>query len=110
MPWCLSTAAIIAITIVGKSTGEEAPEDEGVHQARHEPLQQLALAEHDRRLVAHAPLHVVAPVDGLAREHEPGQEEAPRRPNSHPLNAEQRRERHRTGERLYCPMPSPAPR
>ena len=81
---------------------EEAPEDERVHQARYEPLQQLALAEHDRRFVPHATLHVVAPVDGLAREHEPGQEERPA-PEQPPAHAEQRGERHRTGERLYCP-------
>ncbi len=37
---------------------EEAPEDERVDQARHEPLQQLALAEHDHRLVAHPGGHV----------------------------------------------------
>ena len=33
---------------------EEAPEDERVHQPRHEPLQQLLLAEHDLDLVLHA--------------------------------------------------------
>ena len=39
---------------------------------------------------------------GLAREHEPRQEQraAPEQP---PAHAEQRDERHRTGERLYCP-------
>ena len=31
---------------------EEAPEDEGVHEARAEPLEELALSEDDRRLVA----------------------------------------------------------
>ena len=38
---------------------EEAPEDERVDQARDEPLEQLLLAEHDDRLVAHALRHVV---------------------------------------------------
>ena len=32
---------------------EEAPEDECVHQPRHEPLQQLPLPQHDLELVPH---------------------------------------------------------
>ena len=50
---CLSTMPISAIRIVGSST-EEAPEDERVHQPRPESLEQLALPEHDLRLVASA--------------------------------------------------------
>ena len=33
---------------------EESPEDEGVHEARDEPLEELPLTENDDRLVAHA--------------------------------------------------------
>ena len=46
---------------------EEAPEDERVHQPGHEPLQQLALAEHDLDLVLHAPRDVGRAVVRLAR-------------------------------------------
>ena len=45
---------------------EEAPEDRRVDQPRHQPLQQLALPEHDRRLVAHALGHVVEALGRLA--------------------------------------------
>ena len=38
---------------------QEAPEDEGVDEARAEPLEELLLAEHDNGLVAHALRHVV---------------------------------------------------
>jgi hypothetical protein len=48
---------------------EEPPEDQCVHHARHEPLEELALAEHDRRLVLDAVRDVVGAV------------ERPRRPN-----------------------------
>jgi hypothetical protein len=41
----------------------EAPEDERVHEARQEPLEQLLLAEDDHGLLAHPPLHVVVTVD-----------------------------------------------
>ena len=41
-----------------REQNEEAPEDERVHQPRHEPLQQLALAEHDLDLVLDPPRHV----------------------------------------------------
>ena len=54
---------------------EEAPEDERVHETGDEPLQQLALTEHDRRLVADAGGEVRAAVDRLAREDEPREEE-----------------------------------
>ena len=45
---------------------EEAPEDEGVDEARAEPLEELLLPEHDDRLVAHALRHVVEALHGLA--------------------------------------------
>ena len=54
---------------------EEAPEDEGVHEARDEPLQELPLPEDDRRLVADPARDVRHAVDRLARPHEPGEEE-----------------------------------
>ena len=44
---------------------QEAPEDECVHQPGTEALEQLALAEHDRPLVAGASLHVAAAGDRL---------------------------------------------
>ncbi len=47
----------------GREEREEAPEDERVHQPGHEPLEQLALAEHDRRLVAHPARQVVGAVE-----------------------------------------------
>ena len=45
---------------------EEAPEDGRVDQAGHESLQQLALAEHDLRLVAHARWNFVEALGRLA--------------------------------------------
>ena len=45
---------------------EEAPEDRRVHQPRQQPLQQLALADHDRRLHSHPCRHVVESRRGLA--------------------------------------------
>jgi hypothetical protein len=45
-----------------------------MHQAGPEPLEQLALAEDDRDLVAGAPARVAGPVDRLARLYEPDQE------------------------------------
>ena len=61
---------------------EEAPEDERVHQPRHEPLQQLALAEHELDLVLHPPRHVRPPIVRLALQDEPRQE--PRPPREEP--------------------------
>ena len=46
---------------------EEPPEDERVHEPRHEPLEQLALAEDDRRLVADTHGEVGRARDRLAR-------------------------------------------
>ena len=44
---------------------DEAPEDERVHEPRPEPLQQLALAEHDRRLGADASPDLAGAARGL---------------------------------------------
>jgi hypothetical protein len=61
---------------------EEAPEDERVHQPRHEPLQELALGEHDFDLVPDAPRHIRGTIVRLALENEPRQE--PRAPREKP--------------------------
>jgi hypothetical protein len=45
-----------------------------VHQARAEPLQELALAEHDLGLVADAPRQVVEALRGLAEPDEVGEQ------------------------------------
>ncbi len=49
---------------------QEAPEDGGVDQARHEALEQLPLAEHDHGLVPDPLRHVVEAIDRLAEPHE----------------------------------------
>ena len=56
---------------------EEAPEDRGVDQARDEPLEQLALAQHDLGLVAGALRQVAGAVGRLAHPHEARRAAAP---------------------------------
>jgi hypothetical protein len=71
-----------------------------VHQAGNEPLQQLALAEHDDGLVAHAPRHIAGPVDRPPLPDEPDEEERA----THEQAAADRRERdepERAGENGY---------
>ena len=70
---------------------EEAPEDERVHQPGHELLQQLALPEHDDRLLAHARSDRVGAVDPrrLAHPHEPHEQAGPAREDA----AEERQRR-----------------
>ena len=46
-----------------------------MHEAGAEPLQELPLPEHDRRLVPHADREVRHAVDRLARADEPSEEE-----------------------------------
>ncbi len=46
---------------------EEAPKDRGVDKPRHEPLEQLLLAEHDHGLVLHPLRDVVEALDRLAQ-------------------------------------------
>ena len=82
---------------------EEAPEDERVHQARHEPLQELALAEHDRRLVPHAPLHVVAAGRSGLPARTSRVRKSARRPNSHPLTPSSAASATAPAIALYCP-------
>ena len=54
---------------------DEAPEDERVHQPRHEALEQLALPEHDRRLVLHPPPGVERPIDRLSAAYQAAQKQ-----------------------------------
>jgi hypothetical protein len=56
---------------------DERPEDERVHQARDEPLQQLALADDDDGFGAQPLRHVAGAVDArrAAHPHEPAQQE-----------------------------------
>ena len=54
---------------------QEAPEDERVDEAGAEALEQLLLAEHDDRLVAHPLRHVVEALHRLAEPDEPGEQE-----------------------------------
>ena len=54
---------------------EEAPEDEGVHETRDDALQELALTEHDRRLVPDPYGEVGYARDRLARPDEPREED-----------------------------------
>ena len=77
---------------------EEAPEDRRVHQARAEPLEQLALAEHDLGLVADAPRQVVEAVDRLAEPDEVDEQLRAAR-EEEAADGERRRERERSGQR-----------
>src|SRR5581483_7928695 len=54
---------------------DEAPEDERVHEPRHEPLEELALAEDDLRLGGHARGHIARPVGRPRACDDPRQEE-----------------------------------
>ena len=69
-----ATAPISAITIVGNST-RKPQKMKRVDQAGAEALEQLLLAEHDDRLVAHALRHVVEPLHRLAEPDEAGEQE-----------------------------------
>src|SRR5215216_6597987 len=79
---------------------EEAPEDRRVHQPRAEPLEQLALPEHDLRLVAHALRDVVEALDRLA---EPDQVDEQLRAAGEQVAADRkrRRERERSEQDVY---------
>ena len=56
---------------------QEAPEDERVHQAGHQPLQQLALTEHDRRFVADPLLDIAGAIHRRSPPDQPEQEANP---------------------------------
>jgi hypothetical protein len=79
---------------------EETPEDHGVHDARQQALQELLLAEHDRRLVANATRDVVRPFERLRSADEaPEEERAPR--EQRPGDSERRRQHDRARDRGY---------
>ena len=67
-----------------------------MHQPRHEPLQELLLAEDDLRLGDDALLHVARPVARLRVEHEPRQEHRTAREDA-AAHEHERRE----GDRAY---------
>ena len=77
---------------------EEAPEDRGVDQAGHEPLEQLPLAEHDHGLVLDALGHVAEAVDRLAEPDEVDEQLRPPR-EQRAADGEQRGERERSEPR-----------
>jgi hypothetical protein len=54
----------------GREQDEEAPEDERVHQARPEPLQELPLAQDDRRLGTRPPADVAGAARRLPEPHD----------------------------------------
>ena len=81
---------------------EEAPEDERVHQPRHDALQQRALAEHVDRFVADARRRVAAAVRRPRSADEPREEQrAPSEQRAR--HDEQRRESDRAGGDAYVP-------
>src|SRR5207342_156007 len=69
---------------------DEAPEDEGVHEAGAEPLEELPLAKDDARLVPDAGRQVRRPAHRLARAHEPCEKERP--PDEEPPGERDRRD------------------
>ncbi len=82
---------------------QEAPEDEGVHQPRPEALQELALAEHDRHLVARPDGVVTGAVSRLGGADECGQPRgaaACERPADH----QRAGQRHNLIRRDYVPL------
>jgi hypothetical protein len=87
---------------------EEAPEDRRVDQPRDESLEQLALAEHDHRLVLDAPGHVIEALDRLA---EPDERDEQARPAGEQgaADGEQRGERERSGRDVYDARAFPRP-
>ena len=69
-----------------------------MHRAGQQPLEQLALSEHDHRFVADATRNVVVALDRLRRANETDeQQRAPR--EERPRDGERRRERERAGKR-----------
>jgi hypothetical protein len=79
----------------------EAPEDEGVDEARAEPLEQLALPEHVGQLVAHPPPRLAAARRGRA-EPQQADEERGAAGEQQPADRDRRGERDR-GERRGGP-------
>ena len=82
---------------------DEAPEDERVHQPRAGSLQQLALTEHDARLVAHALAGVAGARLGLRRAHQ-GDQSPPAQREDRAARRDRGREQHRSQRRSYVPL------
>ena len=83
-----------------REENEEAPEDERVHHTRQQALQQLLLAEHDRRLVLEALRNVVEALGRLPRAHE-AREKARATCEQRAGDGERRCEGERAGQRRY---------
>src|ERR671914_233924 len=81
---------------------QEAPEDERVHQAGTEALEELALAQHDRRLVADAPGQVVEALARLAEPYQVDQELGPAREQK-AAHGDGQREGDRSEKNVYGP-------
>jgi len=73
-----------------------------VHQARSEPLEQLALAQHDLGLVSRPARHVAGAVGRLPEPDEVDQQLRAAR-EQRPADGERRRERQRSGQDVYDP-------
>jgi hypothetical protein len=71
-----------------------------VHQSRTEPLQELALAEHDLGLVASAPRHVVEAIGRLA-ELEQVEQQLRAAGEQKAADGEGSRQRERSGDDVY---------
>ena len=87
----------------GRREDQEAPEDEGVDQPGPEPLQQLALAEHDGRLGAYRAGHVAGALD---RRSGPGQavQKAGAARKQRASDRERQGQRQRRDRRGYVPL------
>jgi hypothetical protein len=83
---------------------DEAPEDRGVHQARHEPLEQLALPQHDLGLVADTPGRVPRAIHRLAEPDEVDEQLGAAREQP-AADGEGGRQRDRSGEHVYVERP-----
>ncbi len=71
-----------------------------MHHTRQKPLEQLALPEHDQRLVANPAGKIVGSLDGLRGANETHEEQgAPR--EERPRDGERRRERERPDQCRY---------
>jgi hypothetical protein len=70
-----------------RQQNEESPEDEGVHRARHEALEQLPLPEHHYALPLQTNREILRPSNGTPEQDEAG--DAPRPPHEeHPGEAD----------------------
>ena len=97
----METTPIIATTIVGPSTMKPQKMKAWISPG-HEPLQQLALPEHDRRLVAHPPGAVAGPAHRRGAAHELDQEPDPQR-EQRPARRQQRGEHDGGDKNSYDP-------